>query len=234
MDLLRACNYQDSSEEDEDDDSKDVTHEKSKACFLRSVPHTIGNWSGFVSLSLTNSILQKNDSPGVFLDFVHCFVNHLQTKHPSLKFHSHHDFHVSLSKVFYMQHSAIDSFVSDLNRHVIVHSQQRQFNIVLDLERVHVLVNEDKTRTFFAVPVVLGCEHIKRLIQCVDKTLSNYQMPVYYTSPSIHVSFASVVGDLNHLSLESCLGGFNNQICLSINKIHCKFGSTKNFEIALL
>ncbi len=60
-----------------------------------------------------------------------------------------------------------------------------------------VFVNDEKTRTFLALPVV-GTAHARLVdvVRAVDRALTRFDLPPYYAEPAMHVSVAWAVGDV--------------------------------------
>ena len=240
MDLLFASGYQsDDTEEDHESKNKEL---QQQPVFLRTVPHIDGNWSGFVCIPL-GGVLSHHQGFQIFVNSYQEALERKYSNHNSnIKFdtvvhnHSQLDLHISLSKVFYLQSAVLNSFERELRERLRF---QHQFSIVLDSEsiddgkvNVEVLVNDERSRTFFSLPVVMGCENIKRLISCADEVLRKYQLAPYYESPKFHVSFASMLGDVSGLDLGLDLDDLDDdfqhaKIALLVNKIKCKLGNTK-------
>mmetsp|Transcript_18099 Transcript_18099/g.25573 ORF Transcript_18099/g.25573 Transcript_18099/m.25573 type:complete len:380 (+) Transcript_18099:29-1168(+) len=180
--------------------------------------------------------------------------------------------HISISRPFYLQLQSIDSFVSDLkdrlsfiapfriNFHVpsleTDDEKKKASNEVTICPHAEVLVNDQGTRTFLVLPAAATSSTptapIINLIGLIDKVVAKYGGQEYYRHPRIHISIASVLGDVRPmlktttksegnygLTSGGDRGGISNKttnaslISVLVNHVHCSFGSCKYVVIPL-
>ena len=111
---------------------------------------------------------------------------------------------------------------------------EKRFSLFIG-DAVDILCNDEGTRSFLTLPVVMGCTGLQRIIDCIDSVMKKYQLPQYYSSPLFHISFASTTGNVglrekrntNSKSVESVYSGI-------VDNIKCKLGKSKVFQIDLL
>mmetsp|Transcript_16840 Transcript_16840/g.21877 ORF Transcript_16840/g.21877 Transcript_16840/m.21877 type:complete len:246 (-) Transcript_16840:173-910(-) len=196
--------------------------------FVRTVPHMDGNWSGLVSIRVP-----VNMDDGLE-DIVRLFEKVL-----NCDFYRHESYHISLSKMFYLQDVAKDSWKNDLYKAI---QNEMKFSVAVHISpcAVEILTNDELSRSFLTFPVVMGEKHIKQVIAKVDGISSKYQLPIYYENPKIHFSFASVgkeISSRDTSDLKKC-PEFDYLIdeifTFSVQAIECKLGTVQTFEIPLL
>eukprot|EP00752_Nemacystus_decipiens_P003160 g2925.t3 len=101
--------------------------------------------------------------------------------------------HLSLSKTTVLRAHQIEPFVQGLKEAV---RSSRSF-VASVVSGYDVLVNEDKTRSFVCLRVRGGRQMILNLIAKVDPLMRRFKQPEYYEDPVVHVSVASVLGDIS-------------------------------------
>eukprot|EP00903_Cladosiphon_okamuranus_P007575 g7349.t1 len=101
--------------------------------------------------------------------------------------------HLSLSKTSVLRAHQIEPFVEGLKEAV---KSSRSF-IASVVSGYDVLVNEDKTRSFVCLRVRGGRQMVLKLIAKVDPLMRRFKQLEYYEDPVVHVSVASVLGDIS-------------------------------------
>ena len=159
---------------DESDDEDDVAIERQRSSeygrvrvvhqhekrgnFPRSVPHTAGSWAGHIFLRLS-SLEVTNESVGGWKQW-------LSKANWSGDIVLHDDFHVSLSRPFYLQEAFISSFVSHLETSV---KEVPVFSLIVEKQQ-RVLENDDKRRSFLVQSIQFSASLMK-LIHLVDDVM---------------------------------------------------------------
>lgn len=152
--------------------------------------------------------------------------------------------HLSLSRPFYLQQHSIAPFIDRLGRELTFLTP---VPVLLDPTRPEILVNDQKTRTFLSIPVTGGTSAgVVRMIRIVDEVLVKFGQPVYYKEPRVHVSIASIPGNVNSKSedlerwnevlREQCKNGNHSSggaITFMIDRISCTFGNTNHHSFPL-
>jgi hypothetical protein len=93
------------------------------------------------------------------------------------------------------------------------------------------LINEDGTRTFWALPVQ-ATDDLLSTVRIVDDVLRQYGQPTYYDPPLFHVSVASVpLAVANSKSIDEAESW--GSAYLTVREVSCAFGTTKQFDILL-
>jgi Uncharacterised conserved protein len=212
--------------------------------FARTIPHVPGNWAGHVfgSIPIDDELRQSLAAS------LSRFQEHLKTKfQPStgqqkqLQIISHLDcdhLHLSLSRPFALQLASIDSFVTQLNKRLCL---LPMMTLRLNLSAEHLLLNDEKTRSFWTVPVDTS-PTLMAIVEEVDAVLKTYNQPPYYTPPLFHISIGSLVGDLADVTNTTTITippptpttNSNNLWYFMLKQVECTFGTTKSYSIKLL
>jgi Uncharacterised conserved protein len=190
--------------------------------FTRSEPHVRGNWAGHVFVRVQSRGIIEGASSAVLR-----FGELLERGGYSCVLCRHESHHLSLSRPFYLQEASIESFVYILRDRL---QYQQAFSLKVSNQGL-CFVNEDRNRTFWALPVETS-DDLLATVHAVDEALQHFNQPTYYDPPSFHVSVASVpllVTDLSTLKDSQCRGT-NQQ---SVRSICCSFGTTKVIDIPL-
>lgn len=147
-------------------------------------------------------------------------------------------FHISLSKLFFLRHFQIDSFVNSLRQSIKV----KPFTISLSGSQL--FTNEDKSRSFCSILVQKGFHSIIQLIKQIDSILTKFKKEVYYNPPVPHCTVGSCIGDLSEQAKEEELYGNEykesdeydsddeNLIEFTVDSIHVSIGN-QDYEISL-
>ena len=231
------------------------TSNATNALFVRSVPHRKGHWSGHVMVP----VLIDSSSP--FLQqqqqkTIHKFQKELEQRGYSGTLVQHESLHLSLSKFFSLQLGCIEPFVQRLKTRL---QHQHSTRLFMDTnynynynnnnnQETNILVNDEKTRSFLGWNVVPNSD-LFRLVGHVDDVLKSYNQPSYYQPPRFHVSIASFPGNLKDMSpmnenndkeeedeedsIDDDNDDHNHRYCINVDRVWCKFGTTKSYEIPL-
>ena len=117
--------------------------------------------------------------------------------------------HASLSKTFVLKFHWINNFVASLREKFRCSSSK--FLLQLSPDIVY-FTNEEKTRHFTCILACDWCNPILALlIEKVDLCLKEFNLPLYYENPSVHVS---VLWKLSEFTEEE-----KSQISLEVNKL---------------
>ncbi|CAJ1961623.1 unnamed protein product [Cylindrotheca closterium] len=207
--------------------------------FKRSIPHRQGHWAGHIMIPV-NSF-----SPSFIRSSVRKFQHRLELHGYSGIVVEHDEIHISLSKHFSVQASNLESFVQQLKRRL---EKERPTKLFVDTSG-NILVNDERTRSFWGWTVQPNtC--LRRIISHVDSVLQQYNQPSYYENPIFHISLASSTEDVAHLnksttedlkhsdsdSTETSDDGddfYTNDNTVAVDRILCKFGNKKTYEIVL-
>ena len=147
-------------------------------------------------------------------------------------------FHISLSKLFFLRHFQIDSFVNSLRQSI----KMKPFAITLSGSQL--FTNEDHSRSFCSILVQKGFNNVVQLIKQIDAFLVKYKKECYYSPPIPHCTIGSSVGDLSEKARQKHIYGNEyieeddydsddeNLIDLFVDRIHVCIGN-QDFEIPL-
>lgn len=204
--------------------------------FQRTVPHKRGHWSGHVFAPCAIFMEESFSAKQSVLHFQRLLVKHgfsgtivTQSK-----------LHISLSRHFSLQLPFLDSFVSKLTR---LMSTERTKRVSIDFSAPFILVNNEKTRSFWCSRVQPDSA-LQSLVSHVDTILKDYNQPKYYHPAIFHVSLASFAFDLTELSQtgqngfdrdsgSESISGEEDLSVMVIDKVICQFGTTKTHTIHL-
>jgi hypothetical protein len=205
--------------------------------FTRSVPHRRGHWSGHVMVPVT-CFSSKTIERSILK-----FQKRLEKQGFSGTIVRHDQIHLSLSKSFSLQLGCIDSFVQQLTTRL---THERSTRCFVDRSMCSsggdVLVNDEKTRSFWGWRVVQPNATLTRLVRHVDAVLKSYNQPSYYDPPIFHISLASFPGNVCDLEEDeeeedeedsSDDDDDDESDYIQVNLVQCKFGTNKNYVIGL-
>lgn len=99
--------------------------------------------------------------------------------------------HISLSRTAAVRMPQIESLVESLQR-----AGRRFAPLELTLSGLKVFINDERTRTFLALPVAPpGAQAVNKMIAAVDRAFVMHGLPRFYEDPQPHVSIGWVAGD---------------------------------------
>ncbi|XVF08542.1 hypothetical protein REPUB_Repub07fG0012200 [Reevesia pubescens] len=215
---------------------------------VRSFPHIEGNYALHVYIPVYIPSTSKQVM-GQFLKRVSSFVPGLHVvdidiplnvlckeEHKLEQVVLGREFHISLGRTVPIRVHQIDSIVTMLRQKL-----QFQKRYWIDFNKWEVFVNDDQTRSFLSLEVLMGgLAEITKQIQAVNEVYKLHILPEFYKDPRPHISLAWVLGDcsgsLNRMVNEetkssSFAGSLQNRICTSkFGGIECKIGN-KTYKI---
>jgi len=225
---------------DADDKDKSASN---KDVFIRTTPHTRGNWSGHVFCQVHH---QDQEEASSFM--IQGFRNELARVGwtGAIILHAKDDLHVSLSRPFVLQQANIENFVRELTNQ-LMGVPKTTLHVMSCYQNKHplLLVNDSGTRSFWGWSLSTN-PVMQHIIACVDRALAKYQQPAYYDPPLLHVSLASIPGVVPpEFSTERIVDWMNmsTDICdeegiilpnpVPVEQVICTFGTTKKYIISL-
>ncbi|XP_028392081.1 U6 snRNA phosphodiesterase-like [Dendronephthya gigantea] len=189
---------------------------------IRSFEHFPGNWA--------THVLVPFDLPESFSDFLTSLKDAWPGEASELRTCDAHDFHVSISRTVPIRHHWIEPL-----KKLLQQGFQGKRRFVCDFPKVSTYVNDEHTRTFVALDVVIGDLHLKDLVQVVDKAFLEFGLQEYYEEPSFHASFAWCLGDVSEnispktlIKLQNILDSYveeNHSLVLTAREIRCHIGN---------
>ncbi|KAK7245633.1 hypothetical protein RIF29_40481 [Crotalaria pallida] len=140
------------------------------------------------------------------------------------------EFHISLGRTVPIRVHQIDSVVSMLRQKL-----QTQHPYLIDFIKWEVFVNDEHTRTFVSLEVVLGgLIEIRKQIEAVNAIYKLHNLPEFYKDPRPHISLAWAPGDISHSlkkvvdeEMKKCVARRSLNKCIFSCKfrgIECKIG----------
>ena len=187
---------------------------------IRSFPHVRGNWATYAYIQ-----------PPKELDFEQLqkeLIDILKSKQIEAK--TIPNPHLSVSKVVTLQHIWIKSFTESFHEKI---RKIQPFRISLT-PNVQIFVNDDKTRTFFALEIAEN-SNLQKIVKLCDDTLLEFKKEPFYENPQFHISLVWSLGqvsvpiqDLNQ-AVAKWLEN-QDQAVFEVNSVHCKIGN-KFFEL---
>lgn len=233
MDLLR-CYDSSSSGDDSDGERGTVTTSSKKVLGIRQQPHVDGNWAGLCYFPVSEIIAssQRNEQ-------IRRVCAELEMAGYSGHCQIHDEFHISLSRPFYLQEANLQPFVQALDRRIQESNVLQRFQVEIDCDNPIILTNDEETRSFL-VWRSLANELLEGVRMC-DELLSRYQQPQYYEDPEFHVSLASFVPAIGsranrkvaQMLRDLCPQATDDDISAPIDRLCVKFGTTKVYELKL-
>ncbi|CAB3983844.1 U6 snRNA phosphodiesterase isoform X1 [Paramuricea clavata] len=183
----------------ESDDSESSNNVPEHQGRLRSFEHFPGNWATHIFVPF--------DLPESFPEFLTSLQKAWPREASELHMCDLHDFHVSISRTVPIRHHWIEPLKELLQR-----GFQGKRKFVCDFRKVGIYVNDEKTRTFVALDVIIGVSQLKDLVQVVDKAFQEFGLPKYYDKPSFHASCAWSLGDVSENISPSTLAKIQNSL----------------------
>lgn len=147
---------------------------------LRSFPHVRGNWachlyleaSGIDHETLQNSIVSR-----LALEEAKPIENP----------------HISVSRVFTLPHHCLSSFNETLQEKLVNLKSPKALSLALG-DELKIFLNEEKSRTFIALPIFTN-KHLQDILECCDQTLLQFGKEAFYQPAEFHISLAWVLGN---------------------------------------
>lgn len=207
-----------------------ITTDVQQVQFVRNRPHVIGDWAGscYCSVDVNLEAVSKTIQEVVAIAKSRAYVG------SCLK---HSEFHVSVSKSFFLQESNIAPFVEAVSKGIRSCQLTDGIEVVIDYRNPTILQNDEATRSFIAWPV---WGRFSALVEQVDGVLARYDQPKFYVPPLFHVSIASFFPPLfitlPSLDINLEENWNNDKYPASKQTIHhvsCKFGTTQLYTIPL-
>ncbi|XP_018564065.1 U6 snRNA phosphodiesterase [Anoplophora glabripennis] len=161
---------------------------------LRTFPHERGNWATYVYIPY-----EENEGINELIDVIRKCTHDVDIKKTD-------NFHISLTKTIVLKHHWISLFANSIRTKMAC---IKKFMILFDSLKVY--CNEERTRTFIGLQIKTGYDSLLKLVESLDKCLSEFNLPPFYENPSFHMSIAWCVGDFEE-ELKSLLPQLNRQL----------------------
>jgi len=150
----------------------------------RTFEHVEGNWASYIFIPLieTNNVLLLYEKVIKLLktdDRINVKLHSFQLK----------DCHLTLSRTVSVRHYWMDSMYTLLKEKFDSHSK-----FFFSISGLEVYTNDDESRTFVSLKVDTSDSLLKAVTK-VDQVFKEFNLPVYYTEPSFHISIAWFLGD---------------------------------------
>lgn len=208
---------------------------------IRSIPHVEGNWAThvFIECKLLFSPFFPFSTffltPGTLNENLKSVITNIEEIFTDI--HAISSPHLSLSKTFILRYHWIESFFSSLKDKL--KGSTPKFLLQLSSDVVY-FSNEDKTRHFACI---LASEWNQQLLISlvgrVDSCLREFDLPVYYEEPSMHVSILWKLSEFSseekaeiESKIKNLMETAQQVLDVVIDKISCKSGN-KMVEISL-
>ncbi|XP_072014404.1 U6 snRNA phosphodiesterase 1-like [Amphiura filiformis] len=193
---------------------------------VRSFQHVRGNWATFAFIQVEpTEVLQH-----IMDELITMLLPSVVDLKPV------DDLHISISRTVTLQFHWIEPFAQSLKDALIVPAFSYEF------EDVEFYSNDEKTRSFIGLRVSRhASDQFKCAVQCVDKCLQDFSLPIYYKNPSFHVSFAWCLGAyqqfLDSTTLQQIKDYFkkfiqDTPLVARASEVQCKIGN-KMFSFGL-
>jgi hypothetical protein len=154
---------------------------------VRTFPHVKGNYPGFVFVSISTApdvlalaAAQACAAAELVLG-PKCTVHRLPLS----------ELHLSLSRTFAVRRPDIEPLVQ-----LLADNLRALPRFSGTLRGAELYTNEDATRTFVGLRLASGEQRMHALVRGVDRSLSAFRIPAYYSELSFHVSVAWAAGGL--------------------------------------
>lgn len=150
----------------------------------RTFEHVEGNWATYVFIPLieTTNVLLLYEKVIKLLETNDRINVKIHTFKPK-------NCHLTLSRTVPVRHYWMDSIYTMLKEKF--GGQPKFFYSISGLE---VYTNDDKSRTFVSLKVDT-IDSLLKAVTKVDQVFKEFNLPVYYTEPSFHISIAWFLGD---------------------------------------
>ena len=227
MDLL------DESSDDDAESTKDrgrVTFVSSRdeMPLVRSQAHVPGTWAGHcyccIALSNSDQLFATR-----CIEAVIEMAENLGYTGNCLR---HEEFHISVSRPFYLQISNLEPFVRSLKERI---RMLQAFSISISYSP-KILRNDEYTRSFLVWTV--HAPILPTMVEQCNEILELYDQPPFYEPPIFHISLASFVPPLPELGSISSPhfaddDSDESDSPLLISELRCSFGTTLHHRIPL-
>ncbi|KAL7035094.1 hypothetical protein ACKWTF_008226 [Chironomus riparius] len=138
----------------------------------RQIPHIAGNWSCHVFIDCS-----------YFKDVLSDYINRITEKYEDIKIIDTP--HVSLSKNFIIKYHWIENLSKVIGQNL----KFSAFKLKFSVSEIVFLSNEEKSRHFACILVDKSCkDHLEPLIESTDKSLKEFELPMYYENRIFHAS----------------------------------------------
>ena len=179
---------------------------------VRSFAHVRGNWASYIYLETIDlQDLQKSI---------------ILALEPVIDLTPISDPHLSLSRVFTLQHHLIPHFTGGLRDNL---KALKDFSLSFD--GIKTFVNEEKTRTFVAASI-RSVGSLKAVLKACDDTLIEFDKEKFYDPADFHVSLAWSLGDQSKIIQDQILNKCwqdwtesGEDTVFHVSKVNCKIGN---------
>lgn len=193
----------------------------------RSFEHVEGNWATYVYVPLISTENVKI--------IYNSLTASLRSEYSAnIHFFPLKDCHISLSRTVAVRHYWIDTLFTNLKN--AFESMKKFYYSLGDLK---VYTNDDETRTFVSLEVSMN-RHFLNAIESTDAVFREFDLQEYYKDPSLHVSFAWLLGNQkdeveNYLKKEqtTIMGDFLCGIHHNLAEKVCLKCGNRTFQIYL-
>ncbi|EAR99473.2 hypothetical protein TTHERM_00136370 (macronuclear) [Tetrahymena thermophila SB210] len=195
----------------------------------RKVPHIDGQFACYIYIDVNVGLAQLVKAQSNF-------KNRVNRDYPDYQFVDIEpdNFHISLSKTFYLNRHQIEPFMSSLREKYLKSFQQ--ISLSIDLNKLKVFSNEDRNRFFVAASVGQGKNIVKDIVNQIDNCLQAYGLDTFFKGNKHHVSllwtnnkatqnaeFKLYVKDNRFNS-----SGTDGQVIFDVSEVQCKIGKRIN------
>lgn len=197
----------DDSDSDSDESSVSSMEEEglhASRSFLPAARALIHYWAALINEAYADD---DDDSSGIAI-VPHLSMSPKKTKHKSIQPANAQDIlHISLSRPIYLPAPSVDSFLADISsRMASVHSAARRHGhcnshtgrtIHLRPHDATIFINDNQTRSFLSIPISEESSRwVKNLLPPIDASMLRFGQKTYYDEGIMHVSIASVKGNM--------------------------------------
>jgi len=190
--------------------------------FLPAARTLIHYWAAL----LNEAYGDEEDTSGIVI-VPHLSMSPTKAKHKSIQTAKNQDItnknnnrlHISLSRPIYLPAPSVDSFLADISSSMTsVHSAARRHGhcnshkgrtIHLRPQNATIFINDNQTRSFLSIPLSEESSRwAKRLLlPPIDAAMLRYGQKTYYNEGIMHVSIASVKGNMIPITLKKRRSG---------------------------
>lgn len=191
--------------------------------------HVLGGWSGHVYLKVSeNRANQLRRVAEICRDEI---INNKGLALGLEKVQIVEDFHITLTRPFYLQHHQISGFVAELERQMAGTGA----SAVGFKPALATYLNERRDRTFVALDVDQGREYVQEVLDTVDRVMDKFGQRQFFSHPQFHVSLVMVDKGIERkgrirLGDEALL--IQSMSAADVHSLACIFGN-QQYEINL-